>query len=214
MKSKKKNPTTTLWIVVGALLVVVIGVAAIIAIAGGGDSKSVPPVVNEAEEFRAVTITGTPLAKMTESGTDTAVGVQAPQLEGASFDGTPVSIKPGEPTLIVLVAHWCPHCQREVPRLVQWKKDGGVPEGVNIVGISTSANADNPNWPPSAWLAKEGFPWPVLVDSNKNDAANALGLSFFPTFVFLDAQGKVLFRTSGEVEMTKLHDMITKAMGT
>jgi thiol-disulfide isomerase/thioredoxin len=211
---KKKNSTTTLWIVVGGLLAVVVAVAAIVAIAGGNDSKKVGPLSPDTEEFRPVKVTGTALPKMADSGDDAAVGLQAPQLDGASFDGTAVSIKPGEPTLVVLVAHWCPHCQKEVPRLVQWNKDGGVPEGVQIVGISTSANAQNPNWPPSAWLATEGFDWPVLVDSAKQEAAAAMGLSFFPTFVFLDAEGKVLFRTSGEVEMDKLHDMIVKALGT
>lgn len=211
---EKKNPTTTLWIVVGGLLVVVIAIAAVIAITGGNDTNKVGPLSPYAEEFRPVHVTGTALPKMTESGPDAAVGLQAPQLDGASFDGTAVSLKPGEPTLVVLVAHWCPHCQREVPRLVQWKEDGGVPEGVQIVGISTSANAQNPNWPPSAWLTKEGFAWPVLVDSAKQEAADAMGLAGFPTFVFLDAEGKVLFRTSGEVEMNALHDMIVKALGT
>jgi thioredoxin-related protein len=54
----------------------------------------------------------------------------------------------------------------------------------------------------------------VLVDSAKQEAATALGLSGFPTFVFLDAEGKVLFRTSGEVEMSVLREMIVDTMGT
>lgn len=209
----KKNPTTRLWIIVGALLVVVVAIAAVIALAGGSGKKVISPIVAEAEQYQVVKVTGTALAPMAESGPDAALGMQAPQLDGAGFDGTPVSIKPGKPTLVVLLAHWCPHCQREVPRLVQWNKDGGVPTGVEIVGISTSAGSDKPNWPPSAWLTREQFSWPVLVDNNKDEAAVALGLTGFPTFVFLDAEGKVLLRTSGEVEMKDLHDMITKALG-
>ena len=209
----KKNPAKSLWIGVGAALTLVVVIAAIIAFAGGDSTKTVTSLPTEVEEFRPVIVTGAALPTMPE-GDDPAVGIQAPQLDGSAFDGSAITIKPGEPTLVVLLAHWCPHCQREVPRLVQWNNEGGVPEGVQIVGISTATDSQKPNFPPSAWLANETFPWPVLVDSAKQEAANALGLSGFPTFVFLDAEGKVLFRTSGEVEMSTLREMIVDTMGT
>lgn len=209
----KKNPTKTLWIGVGAALALVVAIAAIIAFAGGDNAKTVPSLPAEVEEFRPVTVTGAALPTMAK-GDDPAVGMQAPQLDGFTFDGSAVTIKPGDPTLVVLLAHWCPHCQREVPRLVQWNNEGGVPAGVQIVGIATATDSQKPNFTPSAWLARETFPWPVLVDSAKDEAANALGLSGFPTFVFLDAEGKVLFRTSGEVEMSVLREKIVNAMGT
>lgn len=209
----KKNPAKTLWIGVGAALTLVVVIAAIIAFAGGESTKTVTSLPTEVEEFRSVTVTGAALPKMADSD-DPAVGTQAPQLDGFTFDGSAVTIKPGEPTLVVLLAHWCPHCQREVPRLVQWNTEGGVPAGVEIVGIATATDSQKPNFPPSAWLTRESFEWPVLVDSAKQEAANALGLSGFPTFVFLDAEGKVLFRTSGEVEMSALREMIVNAMGT
>ena len=209
----KKNPAKTLWIGVGAALTLVVVIAAIIAFAGGESTKPVTSLPTEVEEFRPVTVTGAALPKMAE-GDDPAVGIQAPQLDGSTFDGSAITIKPGEPTLVVLLAHWCSHCQREVPRLVKWNNEGGVPEGVEIVGIATATDSKNPNFPPSAWLAREAFPWPVLVDSAKQEAAAALGLSGFPTFVFLDAEGKVLFRASGEVEMSVLREMIVDTMGT
>lgn len=209
----KRKPTTMLWIIVGGLLALVVGVAAIIALAGGNDTPSATPSP-DLEQYRPVTVTGTPLLPMDSATPDPAVGIKAPTIDGASFDGTPVSIKPGDPTLVVLLAHWCPHCQREVPRLVQWNKDGGVPAGVKIIGIATATSSDKPNFPPSNWLTQEAFPWPIMADSAKQEAADALGLTGFPTFVMLDAEGKVLFRTSGEVEMSVLQDMITKAVGT
>ncbi|MEI7617398.1 MAG: TlpA disulfide reductase family protein [Actinomycetota bacterium] len=209
----KKNPTRNLWIGVGAALTLVVAIAAVIAFAGGGSTNTVTSLPTEVEEFRPVVVTGAPLPTMAE-GVDPAIGTQAPQLDGSTFDGSAITIKPGEPTLVVLLAHWCPHCQREVPRLVQWNQEGGVPQGVQIVGIATATDSQKPNFPPSAWLARETFPWPVLVDSAKQEAANALGLSAFPTFVFLDAEGKVLFRTSGEVAMSALRTKIIDALGT
>ncbi|CAB4876654.1 unannotated protein [freshwater metagenome] len=211
-KKGKKNPTTTLWIIISALLVAVVGIAAVIAFTGDNKPITAAPSA-DLEQYRPVTVTGVPLAPMDGSATDPAVGTQAPEIVGASFDGTPVSIKPGAPTLVVLLAHWCPHCQREVPRLVDWNKAGKLPAGVNVVGIATGTSPDKPNFPPSSWLSTEGWPWPVLADSGTRVAADALGLTGFPTFVFLDAQGKVLFRTSGEVEMTTLSGMIAKSMG-
>ena len=40
----------------------------------------------------------------------------------------------------------------------------------------------------------------MLLDTAKGKAGQAYGLSAFPYFVFVDAQGKVAGRTSGEME--------------
>jgi thiol-disulfide isomerase/thioredoxin len=65
--------------------------------------------------------------------------------------------------VVVFVAHWCPHCQAEVPRIVALAKAGKV--SVPIVGVATGTDASAPNYPPSAWLQREGWPYPVLVDT-------------------------------------------------
>ncbi|MDQ3782544.1 MAG: redoxin domain-containing protein, partial [Actinomycetota bacterium] len=50
---------------------------------------------------------------------DPAVGIAAPAVVGEDFDGNTVSIDPtdGSPKAIMFLAHWCPHCQAEVPRV-------------------------------------------------------------------------------------------------
>jgi 1-aminocyclopropane-1-carboxylate deaminase len=68
-----------------------------------------------------------------------------------------------------------------------------------VVGIATSTDERRENYPPSDWLAREGFPWPVLADSADLDAAAAYGVTGFPTFLLFDADGTVLWRTSGEL---------------
>lgn len=162
------------------------------------------------QETQPVTITGDTLPPL---NTDEAVGATAPTLTGASFDGTPITIAPGHPTLVVFLAHWCPHCQREVPVLVQWAKDGGVPAGLDVIGVATATTDQRDNYPPSDWLAREGWPWPVMADSPSADALIAMGGDAFPFFVLLDAQGKVVARQSGETDPADLEDVIRTALG-
>ena len=68
-----------------------------------------------------------------------------PRWTGQSFDGTPLAINPGDgkPKLVVFVAHWCPHCQAEVPRvLVQWMASGAQPgRSSRSCGVATGRTA-------------------------------------------------------------------------
>ncbi|MEO5724714.1 MAG: TlpA disulfide reductase family protein [Ilumatobacteraceae bacterium] len=176
---------------------------------GTGSTGSSPAAI---EETRPVTVTGTALPSFPESGTDPALGVVAPTVAGASFDGAPVSIQPGQPTLVVFLAHWCPHCQREMPLLVKWNSAGQVPAGLQVIGVATSTTSDRPNYPPSKWLRNGGWPWPMMADSSDTAAGVAFGLTSFPYFVMLDKAGKVLWRTSGEIEITALTKMITDSL--
>jgi thioredoxin-related protein len=55
--------------------------------------------------------------------------------------------------------------------------------------------------------------WPVIADSQGKDAANAFGLSGYPYFVLVDAQGNVFKRLSGEIPMDELTDLINQMIG-
>ena len=126
----------------------------------------------------------------------------APTLEGTSFDGTPVTIDPGStgsPSAIWFVAHWCPHCQAEVPRIVSLSEQGLIPEGVDVCAISTSVNADAPNYTPSAWLDDVGWPFTAMADDEQSTAGEAYGLGSFPYLVVTDADGNVMGRHQCEL---------------
>jgi thiol-disulfide isomerase/thioredoxin len=189
--------------VVGAFIAVAALVAVIATTRGDGGTAS------GIEQTRPVEISGDPLPMLTDPSNDPAVGLTAPSLAGASFDGTPVTVEIGRPTLLVFLAHWCPHCQREVPQLTKWAASGGVPAGVDVIGVSTSASSERPNYSPSAWLEREQFPFPVLADNAKSEAASAYGLEAFPFFVMLDSNGRVVMRVSGEVEPAALTQVVT-----
>src|SRR4051794_29538762 len=86
----RKKPVPWLWVGVAGL-VIVLAVAAIVSSSGGGDKKKESAA--GVEETRSVTIAGTALEKLPESGNDPAVGKEIPEARGQSFDGTPVDIR-------------------------------------------------------------------------------------------------------------------------
>jgi thiol-disulfide isomerase/thioredoxin len=214
---------TTVWVLsVIALVVVAVGAIAFATTRGGdrvdtGASSPAPsgagagsgsgtvpagqPVVQG-----PVTVDGTALAVLPTSGTDPAVGQALPQISGFNtLDGSPVTIADdGKSKLIFAVAHWCPHCQREVPLIQQWIDGGNVPAGVELYAVSTAVRADAGNYPPATWLTKEHWTVPTIADSSDNAALEALGVSGFPFIVAVDENGKVVARVSGEQPVGKL----------
>jgi hypothetical protein len=92
--------------------------------------------------------------------------------------------------------------------LTQWQKSGGVPSGVDVIGVATGTDSSAPNYPPSQWLADEHFPFPVMADSDSQTAAAAFGLGSYPYFVLLDSEGKVVQRASGEIDPNSLTPLL------
>jgi cytochrome c biogenesis protein CcmG, thiol:disulfide interchange protein DsbE len=139
---------------------------------------------------------------------DPAVGRPIPEVVGASFDGTPVTIKAaGKPKLIVFLAHWCPHCQREVPVVQAWIDTNGMPAGVELVSVVTAIDPNRPNYPPEEWLARERWQVPVIVDAD-NRIATLYGLTAFPYWVAVGADGTVAQRLTGELTPDQLDALV------
>jgi len=197
---------TPLLVGIGVLGLVI--VAAIVAIALGGNTSG-----GLAEPARAgVGVSGTALPALTDPAADTAVGQGLPSLTGTDLSGEPISIGPGDgPVAIVLLAHWCSHCQAEVPVIVDYLASTGMPEGVRLVALSTSIDAARPNYPPSSWLEREGWTVPTLVDDASSRGLAALGMSSFPGFVFVDGDGRVVQRYTGEMP-AEAFDQVVRAL--
>jgi thiol-disulfide isomerase/thioredoxin len=142
------------------------------------------------------------------------VGQAVPSLSGTGLDGEPMRIGPDQgAAMIVILAHWCPHCQAEVPELVDLIDSGQVPDGVSVVGLSTAIDELRPNYPPSAWLEREGWQQPTLIDDAASDGLRALGLAAFPGFVLVDEQGRVAQRTTGPVDQQVLVQALDSLAG-
>ena len=149
--------------------------------------------------------TGEMLSALEDPENDPARGKIAPTVNGFGFDGAPLTITPtGKPRLVVFLAHWCPHCNAEIPRLIEWKDSGAMPGDLEVIGVSTGARDDAPNWPPSQWVVDKAWPWPVMADSEDQGAALAYGVSGYPGLILLNGDGKVLARRSGEASIEDL----------
>jgi cytochrome c biogenesis protein CcmG, thiol:disulfide interchange protein DsbE len=213
------------WLLPGLIVaaVAIAGVLAFLLPGTGpttGGSSSVPPSASGAATAGSSsnaagrpTISGDPLPPFAGPTGDGAVGVVVPTVQGADFSGTTVSIAAdGRPKAIMFFAHWCPHCQAEVPLIQTWVSAGGVPQGVDLVSVATGIDPARPNYPPDAWLQREGWTVPVLVDP-ANTIAEAYRLTAYPFWVFVGPDGKVAGRAAGEMTIPNLEAMIGRLSG-
>lgn len=158
-------------------------------------------------EFGSPELAGTSLPPMPHQvSLDTsATGLAAPEVFGQDYSGADVSItNDGRAKAIALVAHWCPHCQVEIPKVQEWVDAGGSVEGVDLYTVSSSINSSRTNYPPSEWLKREGWTAPVVVDDQSSSVHSAFGAGGFPFWVFLNADGTVAVRTAGQLSIEQL----------
>jgi thiol-disulfide isomerase/thioredoxin len=195
-----KSKSLIYWIVGGVVgfgLIVWLAVA----IAGEGD-------VDEAIAFGEVTVEGEGLPFIQSGTADPAVGQTAPVVTGETLDGGDLTIGPSDTAkIVVMLAHWCPHCQREVPLIQDWVESGALPEGVELYGATVLTNRvrDGDTWPPQEWLAEEGWTTPTIMDDQEGSIVQAYGMTGTPTYVVLGPDNENLGRLSGEIGVDGLN---------
>ena len=148
----------------------------------------------------------TPADSCLPPGEDEAVGLPAPTLTGQSFDESEVVIDPGDGNAEdgCLPRPLVPSLPgRGSAASRTGSTPGHVPEGFEIVSVSTGVDSTRPNYSPSNWLSSEGWTPPVLLDDDAQTAAISYGLTGFPYFVMLDAEGNVWQRGSGEIPIER-----------
>jgi thiol-disulfide isomerase/thioredoxin len=190
----------------GIAAAIVVIIVIVLAAGGGSDSSDNGDGSATAGEFMPVTfLKGEPLVPLNDPNNDPAQGVTAPVVQGSGFNGMEMTLRPsGKPILLVFLAHWCPHCNAEIPRLIEWDESGQMPDDLIVIGVATGSRSDQPNWPPSQWLQDMEWPWAVLADSEAQDAAIAYGVNGYPGLVLIDGDGTVLARRSGEASVSEL----------
>ncbi len=196
---------TVLWIIGG-----VVGLGVVVWMASS--------IANEPERdasigFGEVTVEGTSLPVLGDpSAADPTLGFQAPTVSGADWNGNPVSIEAdGRPKIVIFLAHWCPHCQAEVPEVQQWLDEGGLPDDVDMYSITVLTDKLRPNWPPQDWLEDESWSVPVIMDDEQRSAVFAYGMAGTPFYVVLDGENRNLGRFSGQVGINGLELMVQLA---
>lgn len=233
----EKGAKPVMWIVAAAVVVIAVVVAVVVTTSGDSGETASSTSVDATTDTtgttgdglvdgngfpysQPVTIDGESLAAYnSQAAFDDAVGTPAPKLSGKDFQGNDIVIDPAAngPYMIVFLAHWCPHCNAEVPRLLDWKNAGLVPAGLNIIGVATAVAAEADNFPPAKWFSNKGWSWPVIVDEYTEagvagTAATAFGASGWPYFVIIGEDGLIKVRKSGELEVSELQTIVEEAL--
>jgi cytochrome c biogenesis protein CcmG/thiol:disulfide interchange protein DsbE len=205
----RESSTGQRWLL-PAIGVAVIAVAAIAAFwlssgsSGGGSSdrpSDVPSASGPAEQ--APVVSGTSLPVFSSASGDVAVGQTVPTVTSPTAS---IQLN-GKAKILLFLAHWCPHCQAEVPVVQDWIDSGNLPGDIDLISVSSSIDPNRPNYPPNEWLEREGWTAPVIVDES-GTVADAYGLSAFPYWVFVNADGTVAGRLTGELAASDLDRIV------
>ena len=207
--SKRESNTGLIYWIAGGIVGLGLIVWLAIAIAGEGS-------VDEAIAFGDVTVEGDTLPFLESGSADPAVGQTAPTVTGEDWNDNQYTIGPdGRAKIIVMLAHWCPHCQAEVPVIQSWVDSGGVPEGVDLYGVTVLTNRvqDGDTWPPQDWLTEQGWRTPTIMDDQAGSVVEAYGLVSTPTYVVLGPDNENLGRVAGEIGIDGLNTLARIAAG-
>lgn len=178
-------------------VVLVLALAAIVS--GGGSDNEANSIAEGLEQTRTVTISGTALPQLPQSGDgDPAVGQVIPERPAVRRQSR------RHPQRRAGQAH--PLRRPLVPPLPE-----GGPAARRLAEVAPAAERRRPlhgvdrGGPEAAQLpavvvaGQGGLEGPTLADSDDGKAADAYGLSAFPYFVAVDGSGKVVARTTGEI---------------
>jgi thiol-disulfide isomerase/thioredoxin len=185
------------------------------------DSSPVELPQEVLDATRPVEVIGASLPVLSPGlGPDPAVGKPAPILIGENYAGESTRIDTADagPTMVIVLAHWCPHCNAEIPVLNQLRDEGLIPDGVHVVAVSSLVNPDAPNFPPDLWLEEMGWTYSVMADGVDLDqsvfvSSDALGVSGVPFTVLIDADGNVADRWAGTREPAEIVAALAELAG-
>lgn len=196
---------TVLWIVGG---VVALGL-----IVGLAWSIASEPAVDESIAFGEVTVEGSNLPVGGDQGTvDQAVGMVAPTVRGGDWNQNSYTVEPdGRPKVLIYLAHWCSHCQREVPEVQAWIDEGNLPDDVDLYSFTIRSQRGRPEWPPQDWLDGEGWTVPTIMDDNIGSVDVAFGVTGTPYYVVVDGNHQVLGRIAGAIGTAGLDALVDLA---
>jgi thiol-disulfide isomerase/thioredoxin len=209
-RAREESAARRRWLLpaIGAVVIAVAALGAIWLSSGSssGGSTERPSDLPSASvpAADAPVVSGTPLPSYApDASTDPAIGQTIPTVISPTgsieLDGTAKAI--------LFLSHWCPHCQAEVPVVQAWVDAGELPDDVELISVSTAIDPNRPNYPPSEWLERENWTAPVIVDES-GAVASAYGMTAFPYFVFVNADGTVAGRYTGELPTSDLDTIV------
>lgn len=118
----------------------------------------------------------------------------APDFSITTSEGEYISLDDlkGKVVLLDFWATWCPPCVASLPALRNLNKKFTKSEKFVLLGISTDHDEDK--W--SNFIVKQEMVWPQFLDRQRA-VQRAFRVNKYPTYIVLDHEGVIRFRTSG-----------------
>lgn len=155
----------------------------------------------------AAIIFGLSLFRPEEAMRDPAVGRAFPaiQLEpvGDYAFFNPAETPPAGPALVNVWASWCAPCIIEHPLLM-----GLAQDGVTIYGVDWQERAEGAG---AQFLAQRGNPF-AAVGHDDGLAGVELGITGVPETFVIDAEGRIVARHAGPLDVTSIERTIRPAL--
>lgn len=118
----------------------------------------------------------------------------APDFSITTADGEHLTLEELRGKVVVLDfwGTWCPPCVESIPSLRSLHKKFSKEPSFVLIGVST--DDEEGVW--RAFTTKEKMNWPQYWDSQRK-VVRAFGVNRFPTYIVIDHEGIIRFRSSG-----------------
>ncbi len=118
----------------------------------------------------------------------------APDFSITTADGEHLTLDDLRGKVVVLDfwGTWCPPCVESIPSLRSLHKKFSKEHSFMLIGVSSDAEEET--W--KAFTAKEKMIWPQYWDRDRR-VQRAFNVRAFPTYIVIDHEGIIRFRTSG-----------------
>jgi peroxiredoxin len=122
------------------------------------------------------------------------IGDPTPAFNLQTLDGKTVSIASykGKVVLLDFWATWCGPCRKALPELKDLlQKNTGKP--LVVISVSADENAKAAQ----EFVRANGMTWPQALDSQGKVAYGVFGIESLPSYVLIDAQGRIAYLMKG-----------------
>jgi thiol-disulfide isomerase/thioredoxin len=138
--------------------------------------------------------------------------IQAPDFTVYDLEGNEIHRSDflGQPLVINFWATWCPYCIEELPDFEEVYQE--MKEDVAFLMVDVADGQRETVEIASQYVEEQGFTFPVVYDT-KLDALKQFGIRSFPTTVFVDKEGAIVFAKEGKLSKDALEKGIAMILG-
>ncbi len=140
-----------------------------------------------------------------------AGGSTLPQFTAPALGGGQISWASyrGGPTVLVLWAPWCAECERELPIVNEIARQFPA---VRLTSIVTAVGQE-PGPTPAQYMRLHGYTFPVALDSQNQQLADAFGLTGYPLIYYVYSDGIVARATIGVAPASVVRALMAQIAG-